>query len=152
MCPIQPYFGLSGRNENDIIAEEIFFSYFIFNDWPGIQIRTLCLKPTHKLFTLWFIDEDASFVYFFHKITNIQSWRCFSSSKICTQFLRTFCNIIIIFKGNVAIFPSVVQAYTQPASLGGRIQLIICQIRLELSVTIHEISTGWKKNVGWRTL
>ena len=43
------------------------------------------------------------------------------------------------------IFPSVVQAYTQPYSLGGRINLIICQIRHELSVvTIHKISTSWK--------
>ena len=49
------------------------------------------------------------------------------------------------------IFPSVVQAYTQPYSFGGRIKLIICQFRHELSVTIHEISTSWK-NARWRTL
>ena len=49
---------------------------------------------------------------------------------------------------SVAIFPSVVQAYTQPYSYGGRIQLIICQIRHELSVSIHEISTSWKKTLG----
>ena len=30
---------------------------------------------------------------FFHKITNIRSWRCFSSSKIRKQFSHTFCNI-----------------------------------------------------------
>ena len=34
------------------------------------------------------------------------------------------------------------EAYTQPYSLGGRIKLIICQIRLELSVTIHKRSTS----------
>ena len=34
------------------------------------------------LFSLWFIDEDVSLFQFFHKITNIRSWRCFSSSKI----------------------------------------------------------------------
>ena len=34
---------------------------------------------------------------------------------------------------------------TQPYSFGGRIKLINCQIRHELSVTIHEISAGWKK-------
>ena len=34
---------------------------------------------------------------------------------------------------------------------GGRIKLIICQIRHKLSVTIHEISTSWK-NVKWRTI
>ena len=36
--------------------------------------------------------------------------------------------------------PSVVQAYIQPYSFGGRIKLIICQIKHELSVAIHEIS------------
>ena len=41
--------------------------------------------------------------------------------------------------------PSVVQAYTQSYSFGGWIKLIICQIGHELSVTIHEISTSWKK-------
>ena len=46
-----------------------------------------------------------------------------------------------------AYFPSVVQAYTQPYSFDGRIKLIICQIRRELSATIYEISTSWKKTV-----
>ena len=32
-----------------------------------------------------------------------------------------------------------------PYSLGERIKLIICQIRHKQSVTIHEISTSWKK-------
>ena len=45
----------------------------------------------------------------------------------------------------VAIFPSIVQVYTQPYSFGGRIKLIICQIRHKLSVTIYEISTICKK-------
>ena len=49
------------------------------------------------------------------------------------------------FQSNVAIFPNFVQASTQPYSFGGRIKLIICQIRHELSVTIHEISTSFKK-------
>ena len=43
------------------------------------------------------------------------------------------------------------QAYTQLYSFGGRIKLIIWQIRHELSATIHEISARWK-NVRWRTL
>ena len=38
------------------------------------------------LFTLWFTDEDASFFHFFHKITNIRSWQCFSSSKVMSQY------------------------------------------------------------------
>ena len=45
-------------------------------------------------------------------------------------------------QSNVAIFPSVVQSYTKSYSFGGRIKLIICEIRHELSVTIHEISTS----------
>ena len=49
------------------------------------------------------------------------------------------------FQIKVAIFPSVVQAYTQPYSFSGRVTLIICEIRHELSVIIHEISTSWKK-------
>ena len=53
------------------------------------------------------------------------------------------------FHSNVAIFLSVVQAYTQPYSFGGRIKLIICQIRHELSATIHEISISLKKYVWW---
>ena len=48
------------------------------------------------------------------------------------------------FQSNVAIFPSVVQAYIQPYSFAGRLKLINCQIRHGLSVAIHEISTGWK--------
>ena len=50
------------------------------------------------LFTLWFLDEDASFFYFFQKITKIRSWWCFSSSKIRTQFSHAFRNNSMIFK------------------------------------------------------
>ena len=50
-----------------------------------------------------------------------------------------FCNSI------AGPLPSVVQAHTQPYSFGGRIKLIICQVRHELSVTIHEIRFSWKK-------
>ena len=42
------------------------------------------------------------------------------------------------FLSNGAIFSSVVQAYTQPYSFGGRVKLIICQIRHEVGVSIHE--------------
>ena len=45
----------------------------------------------------------------------------------------------------VAIFPGVVQVHTQPYSFGGRIKLIICQIRHELSFTIQEISPSLNK-------
>ena len=40
-----------------------------------------------------------------------------------------------------------IEAYIQPYSFVGRIKQIICQIRHELSVTIHEIRTSWKKTL-----
>ena len=46
------------------------------------------------------------------------------------------------FQRNVVIFPSIVQAYTQPYSFDGSIKLIICQIRNVLSVTIQKISSS----------
>ena len=60
----------------------------------------------------------------------------------------------IVFSATIDIFcksiagplPSIVQAYIQLYSFGGRIKLIICQISHELIVTIHEISTSWTKN------
>ena len=93
------------------------------------------------LFTLWFIDEDASFFHFYHTRTNIRSWRCCSSSKIRTQFSHTSCNITMIFK----VMSQYLAAFTQPYSFGGRIKLIICEIRHGPSVTIHEISISCRK-------
>ena len=52
-----------------------------------------------------------------------------------------FAKIDIFCKSIAAPLPSIVQQYTQPYSFGGRIKLITCQIRHELSVTIHEIGT-----------
>ena len=43
---------------------------------------------------------------FFHKITNIRNWWCFSSYKIRTQFSHTFCNITMIFKIMSQYFPA----------------------------------------------
>ena len=63
-----------------------------------------------------------------------------------------FAKVDIFCKSIASPLPSVVQAYTQQYSFGGKIKLIICEIRYERSVTIHEISTSWKKNVRWRTL
>ena len=55
----------------------------------------------------------------------------------------------MIFFAKIGIFCTSIAspaAYTQPYSFGGRIKLIICQIRHELSVTIHEICT---RNCDW---
>ena len=58
-----------------------------------------------------------------------------------------FAKIGIFCKSMAGQLHSVVQAHTQPYSFGGRIKLIICQIRHELCITIHEISTCWKKKL-----
>ena len=88
------------------------------------------------LFTLWCIDENARFFHFFRKITNIRSFR--NPYAIFAHILQHYHD----FQSNVAIFPSVVEAYTQTYSFGRRIKLIIYQMRHKLSVTIHEISTS----------
>ena len=72
------------------------------------------------------IRMPLSFV--FHNITNIRIWRCFSSFKIHTEHILQHYQD---FQSNVAIFPSFVQAYTQPYSFSGRITPNICQIRHE---------------------
>ena len=69
----------------------------------------------------------------------------FSDVRTVFGFSRFGLSMTHDFQSNVVIFPSVVQAYTQPYLFGGWIKLIICQIRHELSVTIYE------KNVKWRT-
>ena len=100
---------------------------------------------------LWFIDEDASFFHFFlqdNEHTELTVLLFFQNPyAIFAHILQHYHD----FQSNATIFFSVVQAYIQPYSFSERIKLIICQIRHELSVTIHEISTGWKKNVRWRT-
>ena len=56
-----------------------------------------------------------------------------------------FAKIFIFCKSIAGRLPRGVQAYTQSYSFGGSIKLIICQLSHKLSVTIHEISTSWKK-------
>ena len=52
-----------------------------------------------------------------------------------------FAKIGIFCKSIAGPLHSIIQAYTQPYSFGGRMKLIICQIKHELS----EISTSWKQ-------
>ena len=92
----------------------------MFNYWErrwidvdGAHTHTFCHSSNifgcmhcFWLFTLWFIDEDASFFHFFHKTTNVRSWRCFSFSKIRMQYSYTFCNINMIFKVMSQYFPA----------------------------------------------
>ena len=53
-----------------------------------------------------------------------------------------FDKIGIFCKSIAGSLSSIVQAYTLPYSFGERMKLIICQIRHDLSATIHEISTS----------
>ena len=66
----------------------------------AIHAHFLPQQQFSRLYALFlaFIDEVASFFHFLHKITNIRSRRCFSSSKIRTQFSHTYCNITMVFK------------------------------------------------------
>ena len=61
------------------------------------------------------------------------------------NFFFFFAKIGFFSKSRASPLFSVVQLYIQPSSFGGRIKLVICQIRHELSVTIYEISFSWKK-------
>ena len=61
------------------------------------------------------------------------------SKRASSEKMILFGKIGIFCKSLVGPLPSVVQAYTQPYSFGVKIKLIICQIRHELSVTIHKI-------------
>ena len=53
-----------------------------------------------------------------------------------------FAKIGIFYKSVAGPLSSVVQSYTQKYSFGGRLKLIICQIRHVVSVNIYEISTS----------
>ena len=95
----------------------------------------------------WF-DLGASAFHCLFTYPTRSKWASSSFEKMIFFFAK----IGILCKSITGPLPSVVQAYTQPYSFGGSIKLIICQIRHELSVTIHEISTSCKKSARWRTL
>ena len=96
--------------------------------------------------TLWFIDENASFFHFFHKMMNIRSWLSFSSSKIRMQFSHTFCNITMIFKICRNIFRRCSSVYTTIFfRRKGKTNYLSNQ---KWAKCYH----SWNKNVRWRTL
>ena len=69
--------------------------------------------------------------------------------RFSVPLMRQFCLFTYPLRSkasSVKMF-SIVQASTQPYSFGGRIKLIICQMRHELSVAIHAIRTGFKKTL-----
>ena len=73
------------------------------------------------------------FVYIAAKIKMSFIWKHDFLAKICI-----FCK---------SIADPLSEAYTQPYPFGAMIKLIISQIRHELSATIHEITTSWKKTL-----
>ena len=125
-------------------------------------VETNCELMLMALHAHFLPQQQYSRVYVlflaFHAL--VYRWGCPSLSfflyetdgaSLLPKSVRNFLTHFHDFQTNVAILPSVVQAYTQPYSLGGRIKLIVWQIRHELSVTIHEISTSSVKNLRWRT-
>ena len=62
---------------------------------------------------------------------------------ITAKIKMSFIWNMIFFAKSVAALPYV--AHTLSYSFGGKIKIIICQIKHEFNVTIHEISTIWKK-------
>ena len=93
----------------------------------SVRIRTQLL--TSLMLCLVFIyfryDQKITVIFKFREL-RILCWRT------CLLYTLTIAlQHYHDFQSNVAIFPSVVQAYTQPYSFGGRIKLIICQIRYD---------------------
>ena len=103
----------------------------MFNCWERRSIDVD--GASHTLSPLQQYSRVYTLFLAFHAL--VYRWGC--------QFLSLFSHIqqhYHDFQSNVAIFPNIVQAYTQPYSFGGRIKLIICPIRPELNYIIHEIS------------
>ena len=78
--------------------------------------------------------------------------RCFSSSKIRTQFSHTFCNNTMIFKVMLQYFPALFKRCTVIFVRRKDETNSLSNQTWAKCFTILEISTSWKKNVKWRTL
>ena len=113
------------------IAEEIFFDFR--RKWPN-------LAPGPKSAP----DSDSFWVRRLFNVCVLVF--CAPNATILLVYIPAKIKMSFILpKSASSLSRNVVQAYTQPYSFGGRIKLIIYQIRRELSVTVHEISTRWKK-------
>ena len=79
---------------------------------------------------------------------------CASNATILLVYIPAKIKMRFIWKDDFFLpksTSSVSRSYTQPYSFGGRIKSTICQLRPELTVTIHEMNTSRIKNVRWRT-
>ena len=109
----------------------------------------LCLWT--KIRTKFVLGESA--FQCMHACPNATIVLVYISAKIKMSFIW---KDVFFFFAKIGIFCKSIasplsEAYTQPYKFGGRIKLIICQIRHEVSVTIHEISFSWKNHVRLRT-
>ena len=118
-------------------SPEKYFLYFVLMSGLGFEPGFSSNKPTHNLLDHGDFEHTYIHTYILAMIKMSFIWK----------YDFFFCKIGIFCKSIAGQLPSVVQEYTQPYSSGGRIKLIICQIRHELSATIHEISTSWKKTL-----
>ena len=76
---------------------------------------------------------------------------CAPNATILFVYIPPKIKMSFIWKdAKIGIFCKSITGSVSPYSFGRRIKLIICQIKHELSITIHEISTSWKENVWWR--
>ena len=116
-----------------------------------------CLRNVQVLNWCWWhfthtFCTQYSRVYAVYLAFHVLGWGCQFLSLFSQNNEHTELTVLLFFRNqhyhdfqsNVGLFPSVAQGYTQPYSFSERIKLIICQIRHELTVTIHEISTSWK--------
>ena len=149
------------RSQSHLAMRKRIGCSIVFNSWSnwtlyGIIPRSLCkirLNDDSKMCTCW-ERRPYSRVYAlflaFHAL--VYRWGCQflllfweDNKHIEVTVFLFFQNPYVIFihilqhyhdfQSNVAIFPSVVQAYTQSYSFGGRIKLINCQNRHELPFT-----------------
>ena len=120
-----------------------------------------------ELHTHFLPQQQYSWVYAmflaFHAL--VYRWKCQFPSLFSQYNEHTELTVLLFFQNPYAIFAHILQHYhdiqsnvvillsdvqasTRPYSFGGRIKLIILQIRHELSLTFREISwISWKKTV-----
>ena len=133
--------------ENDVDDADVDGALRALSDTPAIFSGACTLFDSSR-FGLS-MRMPVSFTFFLQDNKHTELMLVFFFNKIRTKLNDRMSYILqhsYDFQSNVAIFPSVVEAYTQPYSFSGGIKLTICQIRHDLSVTIYEIST---KNVRW---
>ena len=112
---VYPTIFVRRKNKTNYLSNQTWVIHVISTSWKNVRWRTLYTTVISKLFNYRSLAIGPS------KISKLAGTSTSTGSAKCP-------------------LSSVIQAYTQPYSFGGRIKLIICQIR-------HESFTKW-----WRTL